>query len=108
KSAREVKAEIPVDVGPTIRSAPRLKQKIVTKSAGKTLKTLVNPSEKQQTRKINGKELIFTNLDKLYWPVDKIQKRDVINYYYQAAQYILPYMKDRPQSLNRHPNGITG
>ena len=108
KSAREVKAEIPVDVGPAIRSAPRLKQKIVAKSAVKTLKTLVNPSEKQQTRKINGKELIFTNLDKLYWPVDKIQKRDVINYYYQAAQYMLPYMKDRPQSLNRHPNGITG
>jgi bifunctional non-homologous end joining protein LigD len=32
----------------------------------------------------------------------------MLNYYYQVAPYILPYLKDRPQSLNRHPNGITG
>lgn len=32
----------------------------------------------------------------------------MLNYYYQAAPYMLPYMENRPQSLNRHPNGITG
>ena len=32
----------------------------------------------------------------------------MLNYYYQAAPYMLPYLKDRPQSLNRHPNGIAG
>ena len=32
----------------------------------------------------------------------------MLNYYYQVAPYILPYLKDRPQSLNRHPNGING
>ena len=32
----------------------------------------------------------------------------MLNYYYQVAPYMLPYMKDRPQSLNRHPNGING
>jgi bifunctional non-homologous end joining protein LigD len=32
----------------------------------------------------------------------------MLNYYYQAAPYMLPYMKDRPMSLNRHPNGING
>ena len=31
-----------------------------------------------------------------------------MNYYYQVAPYILPYLKDRPQSLNRYPNGING
>jgi bifunctional non-homologous end joining protein LigD len=30
----------------------------------------------------------------------------MLNYYYQVAPYMLPYMKDRPQTLNRHPNGI--
>jgi bifunctional non-homologous end joining protein LigD len=44
----------------------------------------------------------------LYWPKEKITKGDMINYYYQAAPYMLPYLKDRPQSLNRHPNGING
>jgi len=68
----------------------------------------VNPSEKQQVKKISGKELTFTNLHKIYWPKEKITKGDVINYYYQVAPYMLAYMKDRPQSLNRHPNGING
>ena len=84
------------------------KKKILKPTNGKQLKTLVNPSEKQQVKKINGKELTFTNLHKVYWPKEKIAKRDMINYYYQVAPFILPFMKDRPQSLNRHPNGING
>jgi bifunctional non-homologous end joining protein LigD len=32
----------------------------------------------------------------------------MLNYYYQVAPYILPYLKDRPLSLNRFPNGIHG
>ena len=71
-------------------------------------KTLLNPTDETQTRSINGHELKFTNLSKLYWPKEKITKRDMLNYYYQVAPYMLPYMKDRPQSLNRHPNGING
>ena len=68
----------------------------------------MNPTEKQQVKKINNKDLKFTNLHKLYWPKEKITKGDMINYYYQVAPYMLPYLKDRPQSLNRHPNGING
>ena len=71
-------------------------------------KTLLNPTEKTQVKKINGHSLKFTNLNKLYWPEEKIFKRDLINYYYQIAPYILPYLKNRPQSLNRFPNGIKG
>jgi bifunctional non-homologous end joining protein LigD len=72
------------------------------------LKTLLNPTEETQVKKIKGHELKFTNLSKIYWPADKVTKRDMLNYYYQAAPFILPYLKDRPQSLNRHPGGITG
>jgi len=71
-------------------------------------KTLLNPGDETQTKKINGHELTFTNLSKLYWPKDKLTKRDMINYYYQVAPYILPYLKNRPQSMNRHPDGING
>jgi len=71
-------------------------------------KTLLNPKDQTQVRKINKKELKFTNLDKVFWPKAKITKRDLINYYYQAASFILPYLKDRPQSMNRFPNGIEG
>nr|WP_068890311.1 DNA ligase D [Pedobacter panaciterrae] len=71
-------------------------------------KTLLNPTDETQVRKVNGHELKFTHLSKLYWPEDKVTKRDMFNYYYQVADYILPYLKDRPMSLNRFPGGIHG
>lgn len=71
-------------------------------------KTILNPKDETQVRKINGKELKFTNLSKVYWPEDGVTKRDMFNYYYQVADFILPYLKDRPQSLNRFPGGIHG
>ncbi|WP_343633413.1 DNA ligase D [Fluviicola sp.] len=71
-------------------------------------KSLLNPTDETQVRKINGHEVKFTNLSKIYWPDVKVTKRDMINYYYQAAPFILPYLKDRPQSLNRFPDGIKG
>ncbi len=81
---------------------------IVPAAAKKERKTLLNPTEKTQVKQVCGHELTFTNLDKLYWPDDKITKRDLINYYYQVAPFILPYLKNRPQSMNRHPDGING
>lgn len=69
-------------------------------------KTLLNPKDETQVRKIKGHELKFTHLSKLYWPEDGVSKREMFNYYYQVADYILPYLKDRPMSLNRFPGGI--
>jgi bifunctional non-homologous end joining protein LigD len=71
-------------------------------------KTLLNPTDESQVRNIGGHDLKLSNLSKFYWSEEKISKRDLINYYYQIAPYMLPYLKDRPQSLNRHPNGIHG
>lgn len=71
-------------------------------------RTLLNPTDESQVRQVNGHELKFSNLSKVFWPKEGYTKRDMLNYYYQAAPYILPYLKDRPQSLNRFPNGIAG
>lgn len=57
---------------------------------------------------VNGHELQLTNLSKIYWKKEKYTKLDLINYYRRIAPYIIPYLKDRPESLNRHPNGIDG
>lgn len=73
---------------------------------GKERKTLLNPKDETQVRKVCGKELKFTHLSKVYWPEDGVTKRDMFNFYYQIAEYILPYLKDRPLSLNRYPGGI--
>ena len=80
----------------------------ISKPPKKERQTLLNPKEEAQTRNIGGHDLHFTNLSKVFWPKENLTKRDMINYYYQAAHYMLPYMKDRPQTLNRHPHGILG
>ena len=52
--------------------------------------------------------LHLTNQQKIYFPKEKITKGDIVNYYDEISPLILPYLKDRPQSMNRFPNGITG
>jgi bifunctional non-homologous end joining protein LigD len=69
---------------------------------------LLHPGEETQVCRISGHEIRFSNLSKVFWPAEGFTKRDMINYYYDMAPYILPYLKDRPQSLNRYPNGIAG
>lgn len=113
KKPAEVVREVPA---PTIEVVKenKLHQKLVSSPVKKERKTLLNPKEESQTRIIGGNELKFSNLSKIYWPAAKspgkgaVTKREVINYYYQVAPYILPYLKDKPQTLNRHPNGIEG
>ncbi len=51
-------------------------------------------------------EVRFTNLDKVLWPRDGYTKGDLIRYYDQIVDVLLPYLKDRPLSLHRFPNGI--
>jgi bifunctional non-homologous end joining protein LigD len=58
----------------------------------------------------SGSSLPFepTHLDKVFFPKYKYTKGDLLKYYESVAEYILPYLKDRPLSLNRMPNGING
>jgi bifunctional non-homologous end joining protein LigD len=58
--------------------------------------------------KVGKITLHLTNQNKLYWPKEGYTKKDLINYYDSISDLILPYLKDRPQSMNRFPNGITG
>ena len=59
-------------------------------------------------KKIGKQELKLTNQNKIYFPEDDITKGDVIDFYQSISKYILPHLKDRPQSMNRYPNGIKG
>lgn len=52
--------------------------------------------------------LKLTNLDKVYWPDDGFRKHDLLLYYAEVAPVLVPHLRDRPQSLHRHPDGITG
>jgi len=62
--------------------------------------------EKEKAYTFNSTKVVVTNTNKIFWPTEKITKGDVINYYINVGEYILPYLKDRPESLKRNPNGI--
>ncbi|MGZ5273729.1 MAG: non-homologous end-joining DNA ligase, partial [Kaistella sp.] len=64
--------------------------------------------ENEQLQKFGKQEVKLTNQNKIYFPKDQVTKGDVIAYYQSVAKYILPHLKDRPQSMNRFPNGIDG
>ncbi len=49
-----------------------------------------------------------THPDKVYWPEEGYTKGELIAYYREVAPVILPYLRDRPESLHRHPNGAAG
>ncbi|HKU18611.1 MAG TPA: DNA ligase D [Candidatus Saccharimonadales bacterium] len=49
-----------------------------------------------------------THLDKVFFPKHRYTKGDLFTYYKSVAEYILPYLQDRPCSLNRMPSGING
>jgi len=78
------------------KSAARMKQenKIVTKEKTKKQDHLTSD------------KVIISNADKLFWPKEELTKGDVIQYYQQISGFILPYLRDRPESLKRNPNGV--
>ena len=113
KKATEVVREIPADTEDVLEDVEHQieepkHEEVVKAPKESSRRTLLNPKDETQVRPVCGHQLKFTNLSKLYWPEDGITKRDMFNYYYQVAEYILPYLKGRPQSLNRFPNGIHG
>ncbi len=87
-----------------------VKEETPTPAQIKTSKPVMKKDDPQNEREENyGKKSIkLTNLNKLYWKEEGITKGQLIEYYRSIADYILPYLKDRPLSLNRHPNGIEG
>jgi len=68
----------------------------------------MNGNIKEGYVEIDGIRLRLTNLDKVLWPKEGYTKRDLIYYYFKVADYVLPHLKNRPLTLKRYPNGITG
>jgi bifunctional non-homologous end joining protein LigD len=54
----------------------------------------------------SGEAFQLTHPDKIYWPKEKYTKKKLYDYYDSMADVILPYLKNRPESMLRHPDGI--
>jgi len=53
-------------------------------------------------------KFVISNPDKVYWPQEGITKGDLVAYYQQIAEILLPYLHDRPVHMLRYPDGIYG
>jgi bifunctional non-homologous end joining protein LigD len=58
--------------------------------------------------RIEGRELRLSNYDKVLFPATGFTKGDMIEYYARVAPVILPHLRDRPLTLKRYPNGVSG
>lgn len=79
-------------------------------------KILQAPQRKLDQKKINYNvnlnkhmkvaEIDISRPDKILFPEMGITKIEMINYYEKIADKMLPYLKDRPLTLHRFPDGI--
>jgi len=57
---------------------------------------------------VEGRELRLSNLDKVFWPEEGFTKGDLVAYYFNVAELILPHLYDRPLTMKRMPDGVAG
>ncbi len=58
--------------------------------------------------KRRGKELRLSNLDKPFWQQEGITKGDLIAYYRDVAEVLVPHLRGRPFTMKRYPDGWQG
>jgi DNA ligase D, 3''-phosphoesterase domain/DNA polymerase LigD, polymerase domain/DNA polymerase LigD, ligase domain len=63
------------------------------------------PSKKQNTE-VEGREVTISNVEKVFYPASGYTKGEVIRFYSQIADVILPHLHNRPLTLKRYPDGI--
>jgi bifunctional non-homologous end joining protein LigD len=96
KNPKDVKREKEIPIKKIVSKEPRLKLRPEIMS-----QPVEESASLPQTKRVK-----FTHPDKIFWPKEKITKGDVIEFYKDIFPWILPYIKNRPQSLNRYPNGV--
>src|SRR5438874_4097912 len=57
---------------------------------------------------VGGITVPITHPDKVLFPADGVTKADLARYYADAADSMLPWLRDRPISMVRYPDGLDG
>jgi len=107
---RRASAAADIPQTPLSKAAARIGKQFRTDIRGATAAELeaLDAIGKEGNWEIGGRTVHLTNLDKLLFPEDHYSKRDLIRYYVQVAPVMIPHYKDRPLSMNPHPDGIHG
>src|ERR1700693_6030682 len=56
----------------------------------------------------DGRDVRLTNLRKIFWPEGRITKGDLLQYYADVADVLLPHLHDRAMVMKRYPHGAAG
>jgi len=67
----------------------------------------VSPETKVAVQ-VDGRTLTLTNLGKVLYPETGFTKAEVLSYYQQVAEVLLPHIAERPVTLKRYPEGVDG
>lgn len=59
-------------------------------------------------QKVGDHTVELSSLEKVLFPDDGITKGDLIDYYRRIAETMLPYLEERPLSMERFPDGLDG
>jgi bifunctional non-homologous end joining protein LigD len=87
--------------------APEVTGAVLTRPA-QIESELFKGKQETVTIELEGKRLRLSHLNKVYFPQPGYTKRELLAYYYRIAEYILPFLRDRPLVLRRYPDGIQG
>ena len=66
------------------------------------------PDELPAVIRRGKRELRLSNLDKPFWPDEGITKGDLLRYYRDVADVVLPHIRQRPFTMRRYPDGAYG
>ena len=69
---------------------------------------LLKMATKRELLEVDGRELAISNVDKIYYPETGFTKGEAIRFYSEIADVILPHLRDRPLTMKRYPEGVTG
>jgi len=100
KKASQVVREIPKPVEKVeeeVHDEPPKQQHLKTRADSNWPKVEAQPMENTDVLDIGDCTIDVFNVDRMIWP--DIPKVRLIEYYHSIALYILPYLKDRPESL---------
>jgi bifunctional non-homologous end joining protein LigD len=62
----------------------------------------------RQRVRVDGRQLVVSNLDKVLFPEVGFTKAQVIDYYVRIAPVLLPHLSGRPVTFTRWPDGVEG
>lgn len=103
----EVSPQAPPAPGPALVRSPEIVGSVLSEK-DEIEAELFSGKQESVTLDFDGKRFRLTNLNKVFFPESGYTKRDLVAYYYRVAEYLLPFLKDRPLVLRRYPDGIKG